>query len=161
MNYTMKYLKILAFLFGLFSVPGTAAADMTGRASVIDGDTLEIRGERIRLWGIDAPESDQICSIAGKAYRCGQQAALALDELAGGKTVSCQEKYTDKFNRTVAECFVSEININAAMVRTGQAVAASRYSRDFLDEQNTAKATKAGLWAGKFQMPWNYRHGPR
>jgi endonuclease YncB( thermonuclease family) len=55
-------------------------ADLTGRASIIDGDTLEIPGTRIRLWGIDAPESDQPCRNQDcQPYGCGQKAANDLD----------------------------------------------------------------------------------
>ncbi|WP_333924357.1 thermonuclease family protein [Bradyrhizobium sp. CCBAU 21362] len=57
----------------------TAAHDIVGRASVIDGDTIEIHGTRIRLWGIDAPEHDQLCrGDDSELYRCGQKAAAAL-----------------------------------------------------------------------------------
>ena len=53
-----------AILMALILVSSTGAArpaDLIGQASVIDGDTLEIHGTRIRLWGIDAPESSQLC----------------------------------------------------------------------------------------------------
>ena len=55
------------------SFPSLAAQEIiAGRASVLDGDTIEIRGERIRLFGIDAPESRQMCANAnGQSYRCG------------------------------------------------------------------------------------------
>jgi endonuclease YncB( thermonuclease family) len=54
--------------------------DMVGQASIIDGDTLEIQGTRFRLWGIDAPESDQLCRNRNSGhYRCGQKAANDLD----------------------------------------------------------------------------------
>ena len=74
-----------------------AVAEIAGRASVIDGDTIEIRGERIRLHGIDTPESSQLCDLDGQPYRCGQQAALALADKIGEKTVRCAEKDVDRY----------------------------------------------------------------
>ncbi|MBP2534097.1 thermonuclease family protein [Agrobacterium tumefaciens] len=80
-HYGIKLLRIsvLALVF-LASISSVNAADITGRASVIDGDTIEIQGQRIRLHGIDAPESAQVCNRAnGKPYRCGREAAFAMD----------------------------------------------------------------------------------
>ena len=71
------------------STIGMAVDMIIGRASVIDGDTIEIHGHRIRLWGIDAPESCQTCPKGGTDWRCGQQAALALDAHLAGHTVAC------------------------------------------------------------------------
>jgi endonuclease YncB( thermonuclease family) len=64
-----------------------------GRASVIDGDTIEIHGQRIRLFGIDAPEAGQTCNVDGQHYRCGQQAALALSDFIKARPVACEQRY--------------------------------------------------------------------
>ena len=75
-----------------FTTTGAAADDLTGRASVIDGDTIEIHGSRIRLFGIDAPESSQLCRDEdSKQYRCGQQAANALFDFIANRVVACIE----------------------------------------------------------------------
>ncbi len=60
----------------LFATP--ALADVAGTASVIDGDTIEVYGQRIHLHGIDAPESRQLCRLDGKPWQCGKNAANAL-----------------------------------------------------------------------------------
>ncbi len=76
-----RLIFLLAMLFVISA--HDAVAEIAGRASVIDGDTIEIRGERIRLYGIDTPESTQLCDLDGQPYRCGQQAALALADKIG------------------------------------------------------------------------------
>ena len=106
-------------------LPAPASAqDISGRASVVDGDTLEVRGVRIRLFGIDAPEGQQLCKKpSGETWRCGQQSALALSEKLGQATVVCSERATDRYGRSVAVCFLGGEDINGWLVQEGWAVA--------------------------------------
>lgn len=140
-----------------------------GRATVVDGDTIEIRGQRIRLWGIDAPESRQTCERAGETYRCGQVAALELAEMIDDRPLSCHPVgRPDRYGRTVARCSqvvsnshgTTVVDINAWMVRRGYAVEFPRYSDGrYAESQAEAREEREGMWAGEFQMPWEWR-GP-
>jgi endonuclease YncB( thermonuclease family) len=105
-----------------FPLPAAALADIPGNAIVVDGDTLEIRGTRIRLYGIDAPESDQLCRQNGKDYRCGWQAA-ALDDRIARRSVRCEERDVDRYGRTVAGCFVGSVSLKDELVKQGWVVA--------------------------------------
>jgi len=91
----------------------TARSPIVGVASVIDGDTLDIHGQRIRLHGIDAPESGQFCEKEGKQYRCGQRAALALVDKIGRATVRCEQRDIDRYKRIVAVCSLGNVDLNA------------------------------------------------
>lgn len=156
----MKRLGLFAVLMVLG--PALAAEPITGRASVTDGDTLVIRDTRIRLHGIDAPESAQTCQdAAGKSYRCGQQAALALAERIGEGNVACEPRDTDHYGRTVAVCRKGGEDLNAWMVRQGHAIAYRRYAEDYVAAEGEAKAAKRGIWAGVFEMPSDWRRAKR
>ncbi len=108
-------LRTVAVLVAL--LPAIALADMTGQASVIDGDTLEIHGQRIRLHGIDAPESGQFCMAAGQRWRCGQRAGLALADKIGRRPVACAGRDRDRYGRVVAVCRVSGEDFDAWLRR--------------------------------------------
>ena len=113
----------------IFSAP--AQADITGTASVIDGDTIEIHGQRIRFHGIDAPESRQTCVAGGEVWRCGQQASLALSDFIGRSPVACQEQGKDRYGRIIGACAVRGEDIEAWMVLNGWALAYRKYSLDY------------------------------
>ena len=136
----------------------SAAPRIQGTASVIDGDTIEIRGERIRLDAIDAPESSQPClDAAGKRFRCGQKSAFALADMIGRSVVSCEPKGRDRYKRVIAVCFKGETNLNAWMVTKGWAVAFRKYGNDNIREEDEARLAGRGIWAGLFDMPWDWR----
>jgi endonuclease YncB( thermonuclease family) len=138
-----------------------ATSAISGRASVVDGDTIEIRGERIRFHGIDAPESNQLCQDGkGDSYRCGSTSANALDKfLAKSQPIRCDFVERDRYGRFVGNCFRADnVNIAASLVRSGLALDWPRYSNGFyVEEQETAKAERIGVWQGKFELPWEWR----
>ena len=148
--------------FGLAILAATASpatpAPIVGVASVIDGDTIEIHGVRIRLYGIDAPESRQLCTRpTGERWRCGQQASLALSDQIGRSTVSCDPRDTDRYGRTVAVCTSRGVDLNGWLVTQGWAVAYRRYSRDYVRAEDQARAASRGVWSGQFERPWDWR----
>lgn len=138
-----------------------AQAEVAGRASVVDGDTIEIHGERIRLFGIDAPESAQLCLAGTERWRCGQQAAFALDGKIAGRPVACTEKDRDRYGRIVAVCRAGDEDLGAWLVAEGWALAYRRYSTDYVAEEEAARAARKGVWRGTFVPPWDWRRGQR
>jgi len=129
------------------------ASDIVGVASVTDGDTIQIHGQSIRFYGIDAPESGQLCKLDDKPWRCGPAAANALADHIGARTVTCAPRDRDRYGRTVAVYRVEGEDVNAWLVREGWALAYRRYSSDYVDEEAAAKAAKRGLWRGTFIPP--------
>ena len=137
-------------------------AALVGKASVIDGDTLEVRGQRIRLHGIDAPESGQVCQDeTGRDYRCGQAAATALSDKIGRRKVSCVPNATDRYGRIIAVCVAGKENLNRWLVEEGWAIAYRRFSSEWVPQEMGAQAAGRGLWAGRFVEPEAWRRGSR
>ena len=146
----------------LLTLPSPAHADITGKPRIIDGDTLEIAGERIRLHGIDAPEARQTCTEqSGKEWNCGQEATWALARIIETHWVRCEGNKRDKYGRLIAKCFTGPYDIEAKMVQQGWALAYRKYSTDYVAEEAEAKAQKLGLWRGQFVAPWDWRRGER
>lgn len=147
----------------LLAFPAFSGEPLAGRASVIDGDTIEIHGARIRLEGIDAPESRQTCTSkeTGEVIRCGQKAAFFLADLLAEHTVTCSEAGKDRYSRTLAHCKVEGQDVGAAMVRAGWALAFVRYSREYLPQEEEARVGGAGIWSTEFVAPWSWRRGAR
>jgi endonuclease YncB( thermonuclease family) len=130
---------------------------LVGQASVIDGDTIEIHGTRIRFSGIDAPESRQTCEANGVSYLCGQKAALALSDFIGAHTVSCKKTGTDRWRRVIAKCFSDGTDLSGWMVSNGWAIAYRKYSMDYVADEDRARSQKVGIWAGTFMIPEEWR----
>lgn len=136
---------------------GAGDPALTGRATVIDADTLEIRGTRIRLHAMDAPESSQPCFVGDDAVRCGQRAANALDGWIAGRSVACIGRDIDQYGRTVATCTVGGEDLGRWLVRNGHAVAYRRYGDDYVCDEAAAAAAKRGIWAMRFIEPSSWR----
>jgi len=150
---------LLTALMVLASSGVALPAELTGQASVIDGDTLEIHGTRVRLWGIDAPESTQLCRGAdSNLYRCGAKAANELDAFIAQRPVSCKPVSQDQYGRMVATCSVGDTDLGEWLVRSGLALDWPHYSRGHYDAaQYAADRAGRGIWAGSYVEPWSYR----
>lgn len=164
----MPYRALILLLACLtcWSSPLPGGADTTiigGKTRAIDGDTLEIKGQRVRLQGIDAPEKGQSCRDAsGKSYPCGVAATEALRHRVGGSDVSCAlEPERDRYERALGVCSVDGADLNAWLVAQGHALAHRRYSLEYVDEEEAARAGRRGIWAGDFVAPWDWRRGER
>jgi len=131
---------------------------LTGPAIVIDGDTIRVAGERVRLHGIDAPELDQTFWCQGMQLACGAMALAALEALTAGVKLRCEIIERDRYGRLVAKCFSSNgIDIGRRLVSAGWALAYRRYSMDYVDAENEARKAKRGMWRGTFKKPWEWR----
>ena len=135
----------MVFLFALFLFAGgvAEAASLSGRALVLDGDTLILSGERIRLLGIDAPELSQMCLDAdGHCSPCGRVAAEALIARIGVSPISCVGDTRDRYGRLLATCFLGDLDLHGWLVLQGYALAYREYSMRYVPEEDEA-------WAGR------------
>lgn len=129
-----------------------------GIPQVLDGDTIQIGTTRIRLFGIDAFEAEQMCvGSESNRYGCGGRATRALTELINANFTVCVPKGIDAYNRQLAVCRVNTVDLSAAMARQGHALAYLKYALDYVHDEQLAKQERAGVWAGGFIPPWEFR----
>ena len=133
------------------------AKTINGKPRIIDGDTIHIKSNKIRLHGIDAPETKQTCKIDNEEWYCGKQSTKELKKLINKQNVECVINDVDIYNRYVAICYVDEININQWMVKNGWAIAYRYYSKDYINEEEYANNNKLGIWKSKFIEPYLFR----
>ena len=124
---------------------------------VVDGDTLVWQGQTVRLFGIDAPERDQLCDRNGEAWACGAWATGLLREAAAKGTVMCHPEDTDRYGRLVATCTANGVDLAATQVQSGAAIAYLRYTDRYARHEAKAKAASAGLWSGQMLSPQAFR----
>ncbi len=137
-----------------FSINGTLTV-----TAVSDGDTIRSNRLRIRLFGIDAPERKQQCKKSdGSTWACGKAATAALrDFILAVPELRCDLIDVDRYGRLIMRCFAGNTDIGAAMVRAGYALAYRKYATDYIADEEAARNARAGLWAGDFQPPWEWR----
>lgn len=140
---------------------GAGAQTLSGAARVVDGDTLTVDGAKVRLFGIDAPESSQTCTRDKQAWACGEEAAHQLHALVDGNQVECQSTGRDTYGRLIAVCSADGLELNQTMVAQGWAVAFRQYSDAYLADETNAKSQRRGIWSSSFTMPQDYRRAQR
>ncbi|PUB18665.1 thermonuclease family protein [Yoonia sediminilitoris] len=148
----IKFLLSFALLAG-----SMAYASPQGVVHVIDADTIEVDGQRVRLFGIDAPEVGQPCVMSGRSADCGRWARdRVVDRFAGAQAI-CIQVDVDRFGRIVATCQVGDEDMSAVIVRSGWAWAYMRYSDAYALEEKSAALDGLGLWQFEVQRPEDYR----
>ena len=130
---------------------------ISGDAAINDGDTITLKGERIRLRGIDAPDYNQTCEKGGATYSCGRRSREALARMASSGAIECSGWERDRYGRLLGVCTAGGVDLNRRQVEEGWAVAYG----DYADAEQAARQRGAGLWAGSFERPrdWRVEHG--
>ena len=152
-----KYLIIFSifFYFTLFQ-KNIFAKEIYGNPRIIDGDSLEIKNEKIRFLGIDAFEKKQECIRKnGTKYKCGEVAISNLLMIISRQPIRCVAKKKDRYKRWLATCYIGKLDINENMVSLGYAF--NYMSKKYKSAENDAMKVSAGAWSGKFIFPWKWR----
>ena len=167
----MKKLSLSLFSIILFSSIITSAISfekiIIGKANVTDGDTIKINDQKIRLFGIDAPETKQFCKEVylsflifnfKRDYKCGEKSTNALKKKIKNKKIRCliQDK-KDRYRRNIGVCYLKKQDINSWLVKNGYAIAYRRYSKKYIIDEQYAEENKLGIWQGTFMEPEKWR----
>jgi len=167
----MKKLSLILLSLLVLSLSSTISTssekNVSGKAKVVDGDTIKINKKKIRLFGIDAPEKDQVCKKIymsfiifnfQKKYKCGEQSILALLKKIKDKKIKCVlKKEKDKYKRDIGICYLNKQDINKWLVKNGHAIAYKKYSKKYVLDEKYAQENKLGIWGGTFIKPEKWR----
>ena len=142
---------------------------ISGKIKVTDGDTIKIGKEKIRLFGIDAPELKQICTGLQGNYLCGKRSKEFLEIFTKESEITCLYSTRDRYKRILGVCYIGgketlavkkkfkKLELNSTMVRKGHAVAYIKYSNNYINDEIYAKTNNYGIWKGSFDFPWEWR----
>lgn len=157
----MNRLALLLYSLPMLCMGGAASSqELNGPARIIDGDTLVVSGQKVRLHGIDTPETKQPCTRAGVRFDCGQLSTDALRRIVDGRAVKCVASKRDRYKRWIGKCFVGSLDIQSELTRQGWAFAYRKYSTDYARDEVKARKDRAGLWEFEIMKPWDYRRTP-
>lgn len=146
------------FAFVLFALPVGAFAEVTGKIRVIDADTIDVAGTRVRLHAIDAPEMDQNCHTKdGVAFACGAWASTQVRNRFEGKLARCTPRDVDQYGRIVAQCQVSGADMGEVIVSEGWAFAFRHYGMEYDLTEKAAFVAGRGLHGAQVQSPAEFR----
>lgn len=144
---------------------------LRGPAHVVDGDTLVVAGVTVRLKGVDAPESGQMCyaSASGgwlarprRPYDCGAVATRALTRHLRGRPVTCVGVSKDKYGRRLARCYArhwlrADVDVGVWLLDHGHAVMYGAATQAYREAELRAKRARVGVWGGSFEVPALWR----
>ena len=159
-----KIKKYKLIIYSVLLVLASYNFSIADSLRIVDGDTINLNGEKIRFSGIDAPESnykgkEQTCLINETIIKCGKLSKEFLIKKIGTNKVTCKrEEKPDQYNRILAECFVNGESLSKILVKNGYAFDYVRYSKKkYAQDQKYAKTNKLGLWSMTFELPWSWR----
>jgi endonuclease YncB( thermonuclease family) len=148
---------VLLLVIVMFAAPA-AAGEITGPARAVDSTVIEVKGQRIMLFGIDSVMRKQNCTIGGKTWQCWASAMRDLQTLLDQGPVTCERVgEPDVYGRVLARCSINGESLNEQLVRHGYAVARRSETTEYVTAETAAKDEKVGLWKGEFQMPDAFR----
>ncbi|MGF1609499.1 MAG: thermonuclease family protein [Kiloniellales bacterium] len=159
-----RFVGVLTIL-ALLGLPGQAASSLEAsdprQARVIDGDSLQIDGTVIELFGIDAPELGQLCYRGTKPWPCGLEAAYALHKLLALAQTPLRCTPVEGAADGSMVCELGDQVLAEVLVRQGHAVALADGVAEYREAETAAKQARLGVWGGDFVMPARWRAGER
>ena len=150
--------RSLALCLLLFSLASQSDADITGRIHVVDGDTIRVSVQVVRLFGVDAPEVKQTCQTSeGLHWACGAWVSDVLRNAFDGQEAFCVEVEQDRYGRSVARCEVAGVDLGGRRIIKKLAFAYRKYSMDYDLDEKRAAVNDRGLHATRVQNPADFR----
>ncbi len=153
----VKFLIFNLFFSTILLLNQVYADTIFGKPKIVDGDTIHIGKNKIRLHAIDAPEINQKCIKNNINWDCGIESTKFLNSIIGNAQIECITNGKDRYERYIAVCYKDTINLNSQMVLNGWAIAYRYYSLDYIIEEEEAKSKNLGIWSGKFEEPYLFR----
>lgn len=158
----MSWLKVLTktltvAALGVLLIEISEQGQIKGKAQAIKGNILEIEQQKIQLYGIDAPELEQLCYVKGKPWQCGLTAKQKLAEKIADKSLTCLIREEENERIPLAECFIGKKSLNAWLVEQGWAIADRQNSRSFISHEILAQRNQKGIYRSQFLKPSLWR----
>src|ERR1035437_4384034 len=157
---SVQCMSVRSFPFGSRRISATGRLMVVAAIPrIVDGDTLAIGATKVRLEGIDAPETDQVCLNANGVYwTCGIDARDQLAANIASRDIECSSHDADVYRRTLATCYLAGEDLNGWLVQQGWALAYVQYSSAYRQVEEEARTKQRGLLQGAFIAPWDWRH---